>query len=66
MISTRSLDVSHDEIAPEAQVAVGTVYRRFPTRRTLFDAVYETQLDAMVDVASEAARIDDPREALSC
>lgn len=64
LIGERGLDISHDEIAREAQVGVGTVYRRFPTRETLFDAVYSQQLDGMVSVAEEAARHDDPWEGL--
>lgn len=64
LIGERGLDISHDEIAREAQVGVGTVYRRFPTRANLFDAVYSEQLDAMVAVAEEAAKRDDPWEGL--
>lgn len=64
LIGERGLDISHDEIAREAEVGVGTVYRRFPTREKLFDAVYYEQLDAMVTVAEEAAARDDPWEAL--
>lgn len=64
VIGARGLDISHDEIAREAKVGVGTVYRRFPTREALFDAVYEQQLEAMVAVAEAAAEREDPWEAL--
>lgn len=64
LIGERGLDISHDEIAREAHVGVATVYRRFPTCEQLFDAVYDRQLEAMVEVADEAARIDDPWQAL--
>lgn len=60
----QGLGISHDEIAREAKVGVGTVYRRFPTRDSLLDATYRQQLDAMVAVAEESARIEDPWEAL--
>lgn len=64
LIGERGLDISHDEIAREAHVGVGTVYRRFPTRGQLLDALYEGELEAMVAVAEEAARLDDPWQGL--
>lgn len=64
LIGEHGLDISHHEIAREAQVGVGTVYRRFPTREALFDAVYHQQLDGLVAFANAAARHDDPWEGL--
>lgn len=64
LIGERGLDISHDQIAREAKVGVGTVYRRFPSREQLFDAVYHEQLDQMVAVAEQAAEHDDPWGAL--
>ncbi len=64
LIGEHGLGISHDDIAREAQVGVGTVYRRFPTREALFDAVYHQQLEAMVDVAVLAAEHEDPWKGL--
>lgn len=64
LIGEHGLDISHDQIAREAKVGVGTVYRRFPSRAQLFDAVYYEQLDQMVAVAEQAAEHDDPWDAL--
>ena len=60
LIAEHGLGVSHHDIAREAQVGVGTVYRRFPTREALFDAVYHQQLDGLVEVAKAAAQHEDP------
>jgi AcrR family transcriptional regulator len=56
----RGLDASHEVIAREADVSVGTVYRRFPDREQLIDALFEHELDAVVAVAEEALGMDDP------
>jgi len=64
LIGDRGLEVSHDEIAREANVGVGTVYRRFPTRERLFDALYHRELDTMVAIAEKAAQVDDPLQGL--
>ena len=56
----RGLDASHEVIAREADVSVGTVYRRFPDKEQLIDALFEHELDAVVAVAEEAFQMDDP------
>jgi len=38
--------VSLEAIAREAGVGIGTLYRHFPTREDLVDAIYATELDA--------------------
>lgn len=64
LFSERGLDVSHDEIADAAEVGVGTVYRRFPDRTSLIDALFAEQIDEVVATARAAALIDDPWDAL--
>jgi AcrR family transcriptional regulator len=54
------LDASHEAIARAADVSVGTVYRRFPDKEQLIDALFEQELDAVVALAEEALRMDDP------
>nr|WP_310794847.1 helix-turn-helix domain-containing protein [Streptomyces sp. TLI_171] len=40
-----------DAIAREAGVGIGTLYRHFPTREALVEAIYATELDAVVSSA---------------
>ncbi|MFE6698664.1 TetR/AcrR family transcriptional regulator [Streptomyces sp. NPDC057718] len=40
---------SLDAIAREAGVGIGTLYRHFPTREALVEAIYAAELDAVVD-----------------
>jgi AcrR family transcriptional regulator len=56
MFAGRGLDVSMDEVAREAGLGVGTVYRRFPTRGALIDALFADRLTAIVAVVEEALR----------
>lgn len=51
LVTARGLDISHDEIAREAGVAVGTVYRRFPEKQLLFDALF---VERVAEVAALA------------
>src|SRR3954454_24077425 len=52
------LAVTMDEIARRAGVGVGTVYRRFPDKELLVEALFEQRIDEFVALA-EAAR-DEP------
>jgi AcrR family transcriptional regulator len=53
------LGVPLDEIARRAGVGVGTLYRHFPLREDLVDAVFERVLEELVAVAEEALGVDD-------
>lgn len=65
LISERGLEVSYDDIARSAGVAVGTVYRRFPQREQLFEALFLDRVDAVVALAEAALAHDDALEGLS-
>ena len=52
------IDVSVEEIAHRAGVGMGTLYRRFPTKDALIDAVFEQHLDRIA--ASAEAALADP------
>jgi AcrR family transcriptional regulator len=57
--------VSLEAIAREAGVGIGTLYRHFPTREALTEAVYRTELDGVLAQASVLLREhDDPVAAL--
>jgi AcrR family transcriptional regulator len=52
----RGPDVPFTEIAKDAGVGVGTVYRHFPTRDLLIEAAYRGELDAVCDSAADLVR----------
>jgi AcrR family transcriptional regulator len=54
-----------DDVARRAEVGVGTVYRHFPTKEALIDALVAEAFERLVAVAKEQAqRNDDPWDAL--
>jgi AcrR family transcriptional regulator len=52
------------EIAQRAGVGIGTLYRHFPTREALVDAVYSVETARLCDSAAELLDELDPLEAL--
>ena len=58
-------DASLEEIARRAGVGIGTLYRHFPTRQALLEAVYRDQVEALRARADELAESDAPGEALA-
>lgn len=54
------VDVTVDEVARRAGVGHGTVFRRFPTKDALLDAVLGVELDRMLLLAQGALVEDDP------
>jgi AcrR family transcriptional regulator len=57
------LDAQIDEIAAEAGVGVGTVYRHFPTKLDLLEALADERFQGLADAARAALEVDDPWEA---
>ncbi len=57
-------DVRFDEIARRAGVGIGTLYRHFPNRDALIEAVYRSELDKLANAAQELAGTHTPVEAL--
>ncbi|MBI1219122.1 MAG: TetR family transcriptional regulator [Rhodobacteraceae bacterium] len=55
-------EASLEAVARTAGVGIGTLYRHFPTRESLFRAVYRREVDQLVDLAArlpdEAAPVD--------
>lgn len=50
----RGTDATLEEIAREAGVGIGTLYRNFPTRLALAEAVYREDVDVLAAAAREA------------
>ncbi len=53
------VDVSVDDITREAGVGMGTLYRHFPTKEELIDAVLEDAFDDLVQLAEQAVAAED-------
>src|SRR5258708_25487255 len=63
---TRSgADTSLDDIAKQADVGPGTLYRHFPTRDILLEAVYRSEGEKLAAAEREFAAAMPPVEALS-
>ncbi len=58
-------DVSLEEIARRAGVGIGTLYRHFPTRQALLEAVYRDQVEALRARADELLDSGSPGEAFA-
>lgn len=64
LITERGLDISHDDIAREADVGVGTVYRRFATLDVLFQEIFEDRVNEVIELLAHAERLEDPWDGL--
>jgi AcrR family transcriptional regulator len=62
LFAKRGLEVTMDDIADHAGVGVGTVYRRFPDRELLIDALFEESLESVLALAEEGLEMKDPWE----
>lgn len=60
--AARGVDASLERIARDADVAIGTLYRHFPTRLDLLLAALEPRLQEFTDGSKKALEIDDPWE----
>jgi AcrR family transcriptional regulator len=58
VFATRGFAATLDDVAHQAGVGVGTVYRRFPTKESLVEAVFTDRLEDMVTLAEEALTAD--------
>ena len=57
-------DASLDEIAKQAGVGAGTLYRHFPTRDALIEGVYRNEVEKLAAAAGRFAETMSPIEAL--
>jgi AcrR family transcriptional regulator len=57
-------DASLEAVATRAGVGIGTLYRHFPTREALFEAVYRREVDQLSELAEQLAYEAEPVEAL--
>jgi AcrR family transcriptional regulator len=64
LMAERGLEVSYEEIARAAGTGMGTVYRRFPERQDLVDALFAEHIAAVIALAVDAGRADSPWDGL--
>lgn len=57
-------DASREAVARAAGVGIGTLYRHFPTREALFEAVYRHEVEQLADLAERPRQETRPIEAL--
>lgn len=62
--STGGAGTALEQIARDAGLGIGTLYRHFPTRDALIDAVYRKEVDTLVDAATALTNSLPPEEAL--
>lgn len=57
-------DASLEAVARRAGVGIGTLYRHFPTREALFEAVYRREVEQLAELADQLKGTDAPVDAL--
>ncbi|GJG85299.1 TetR family transcriptional regulator [Gemmatimonadetes bacterium T265] len=65
VFAASGVDAPVREIAEQAGVGIGTVYRHFPQRSDLIAAVFRREIDACADAARTVAAEHEPFEALA-
>ena len=63
VFSAGGADASLEAVARTAGVGIGTLYRHFPTREALFEAVYRREVQQLADLAQQL-KDNDPLDAL--
>jgi AcrR family transcriptional regulator len=61
---TGGADASLEAVARRAGVGIGTLYRHFPTREALYEAVYRREVEQLADLAEELKNEPKPVDAL--
>src|ERR1051325_3664612 len=61
VFSAGGSDASLEAVAREAGVGIGTLYRHFPTREALYEAVYRREVEQLADLAEQLKQEAHPR-----
>jgi AcrR family transcriptional regulator len=64
LFARRGATVPLNEIAREAGIGVGTVYRRFPDLQSLVDALFTERFAVFLHLAAKATELPDPAQSL--
>jgi AcrR family transcriptional regulator len=65
VFAERGLDGTLHDVAKAAGLGVGTVYRRFPDKEALIEALFETEMERIADLAEQASLQPDAWAALT-
>jgi AcrR family transcriptional regulator len=65
VFADHGIDAQMDDVAKRAKVGVGTVYRHFPTKEALVDALVRERFDEIAGYAEEALQNEDAWEGFS-
>lgn len=64
VFNTGGPEASLEAVARRAGVGIGTLYRHFPTREALFEAVYRREVDQLTELAEQLKNETAPVDAL--
>src|SRR5262245_44267466 len=64
VFSSGGSDASLEAVARHAGVGIGTLYRHFPTREVLYEAVYRREVEQLGELAEQLKSEPDPVDAL--
>jgi AcrR family transcriptional regulator len=64
VFSAGGAEASLEAVAKTAGVGIGTLYRHFPTREALFEAVYRREVQQLADLSKRLEKEAEPIEAL--
>ena len=64
VFSAGGAEASLEAVARSAGVGIGTLYRHFPTREALFEAVYRREVQHLADLAEQLKQEAEPLDAL--
>jgi len=64
VFSAGGAEASLEAVARAAGVGIGTLYRHFPTREALFEAVYRREVQQLADLAEQLKQEAKPIDAL--
>ena len=63
LIAEHGISTTLNDVARDAGVGIATVYRNFPNREALLDALFAVKLSELVSLAEISAAISDPAQA---
>lgn len=59
VFARRGLGATLDELASAADLGIGTVYRHFPNKSAVINALFEENVDRLAELAHAAAAVED-------
>ena len=65
VFAEQGVDAQMDDVARRAGVGVGTVYRHFPTKEALIEALMVSAFETIAAAATAALEVEDPWEAFA-